>query len=204
MKKTTIFLAVLLALLFSVSAFAQMDDGPYNKDYDIGGGGGDSACKTCATIASNYVLCTSTVIDWDGPLYGRYYSGWQNCTAYNPPGGVGPAICVMSGNCIGNAGASYHSPSSAAEEQSAAIDSFLRSSGVIPACTAKECPALDDFIAETDYAIRDEPFAVAAQHRLDAYRDKFATLMGFSLRPGGIPVMPHKPNKAPAATVAAR
>jgi hypothetical protein len=149
------------------------------------------------------------------------YVGTKQCTAHNAP--IGPPYCETSGSCnyypyqppggtakqdrFGrliteppNPDESIHpiTETLSVEQQAEAIAAFIRASALMSPSD------LDDFVARTDFALRGDPYQIATQKRLEVYRSKFASLEGRELKPGHIPVIPHKANKAPATTVAAR
>jgi len=201
MKKLTIFLAVLLALA-SVGAFAQND---YGVDYpDYGNmGGGFGACYTCEGNQNTGSHCVAHLLD----LHGSSMSyGVSEChPMYTPPGPYTPEIyyCLELGSyCLWNA-SNNESDNRSVEVQAEKIMSFLRLTGRVPDGD------LNDFIAVTDYALRGQPYNVAAQKRLEAFRAEFNRIVAHGdprreLKPGAIPVMPHKPTKSPTAAIAVR
>lgn len=192
MRTRTVFFSLVVAFI-SVSAFAQDID---NKDYDIGGSGGGNNCYTCSGTGTIYAACLGhTRSDFGGS-----YTGYDSCTPHQSPIG---GFCEISGYCAWYDGISFKqslstTPLAALNTQASDIEAFLRASKLMGST------ATDDFIAETDFKLRDEDYATAARHRLDAYRAKFAGLTGHELKPGYVPVMPHKQTKAAAATIAAR
>jgi hypothetical protein len=222
MKKTTlILLGVLMALLVSVGAFAQPvpDDEPFTSPGGSSGGNDGSGCRTCS-IAGNEASCELLFTgdsSWcsDHMEFCQEVRGYSACTSHSvPPGYSGPPYCTMSGTCSayescggyrcgGNVSLKNPVVGRDAEDSIAGIESFLRQSAVISDAD------LNDFIAATDYLLRGEPYAAATQKRLLIYRAKFNQLVALGdprreLKPGDIPVMPHKPTKAPAAAIAAR
>lgn len=197
-----IFLAT-AALLVSVGVFAQ--PAQENPDPDPGGSGGGNDCKTCIPV-NNYAHCYALRSDADcfdsnGHLMGwcNVAIGYSSCVPRMSP--TGSAYCDTSGTCAVAQDASTKVVGHQVEDQIAGIRAFLIQDGVISDAD------LNDFIAVTDFALRGEPYAVAAQKRLAAYRAEFNRLVARGdplreLKPGHIPVMPHKPTKAPAVVTA--
>jgi hypothetical protein len=195
MRTKTIFL-FLMVMLVSVGAFAQNDDEVYYPDYglDGGGGGGWGICYRCAIYGNNTASCLPGEFDPERPFG---YPGYTSCTRHQvPPGYQGPPYCTVSGFCL-SVGANKDSASELERQTVAIATYFLESKLMKP-------DDLSDFIAVTDYALRDNPQASgASRKRLDMYRAKFKLLTGDELKPGYVPVHPKPPTKAPASITAA-
>lgn len=190
MKLRTMGFLFLLALAISGSAFAQ-DGGPDYPDYDVGGsGGGSGGCSVCAASSNHLTYCMHLVANPNG-----WYQGTYLCTAYNVA--YGPGYCQMSGGtCFAIDVANKDTSPMTEFDQTRGIESYLRSSGLM------NPDDLNDFIAKTDYTLRDVSHQTAMRRRLAAYRAKFAALAGHELRLGAVPVIPHQVVKAPATTTA--
>jgi hypothetical protein len=202
MKKTTILLAILLTLV-SVGAYAQ--PGGYENPADDptwgDGGGGQTCTMGCYGSPTTGYHCTEPY-----PLAGPGQTAvamYSYCVPHNPCLDCqGPAYCEVGGRCWGHISSSAQSLG--AEQQIMGITEFLRESKLPNGSPTISASDLDDFIAFTDAALEKQPYQAALQARLASYRAKFATLVGRELKPGHIPVLPHKPMKAPASTIAAR
>lgn len=202
-------LSVLVVLMVSVSAFAQSgDDLALPSPGGTGAGSGDGCWQDCTYIGIGvgalYAVCIPGGWDWWSAMQfpGDIKSGHSNCTVSNP--NIGPPFCQMSGWCLYNVknGSNGEGENFTPEEQIEYITKFIFDSKKPDGTPWFKLTAFSDFIAVTDRALRSYPYAVAEQKRLDAYRARFAALTGRTLKPGYVPVAPHKPVKAHAPTTA--
>lgn len=223
MKKVLILFALLLALIVSDSASAQVygDDDPFGSPGGTNGGSEGQGCSTCQ-VSGNQASCQSLMAynnswcyDDTNWAFCQEVRGFASCTAHSVPTGYqGPPYCTTSGSCSvyypcgsfrcgGTVSLKSAVVGQDTEDQIAGIEAFLRQSGVISE------PDLWDFIALTNFALSGESYAAATQHRLAIYRAKFNQLVARGdasreLKPDEIPIMPqpHKRTKAPAAVTA--
>jgi len=205
--RTRFTLFILLALMVSVCVYAQ-PGGYENPDPNPGGSGGSGTCYTGCTLWDNAAHCHEGYdvfsIDpgWTGSVV--QHNGYSTCTAISvPPGQQGPPFCSTSGSCTYYDVVSTGGNVPTEERQVRGIETFLRESGVISKA------ALEDFIATTEDSLRGDSFAVSLQRRLTAYRAEFGRLVSRGdprreLKPGEIPLMPHRPTKAPPTVTASK
>lgn len=126
-------------------------------------------------------------------------TGYVSCEEHNPClECMGPGWCETNGVCCLLPYLSDGHRAFGKEQDSIAILDFLVELGKMTESQRAT------FVAEVDEQVGDGLTECEIEARHDAYRAKFAELMGIALRPGFIPVAPSRTKQPPARIIASK